>query len=172
MNSQPRSQGFWREWFCFYKSFYPFTWPMFFYTCFGNVKKCIKIKIIKTFKLQVSLKKQMSNVKMKTLYWCMILNVIYTNRMFFMFRMHKWKILLLVCWIVWLNKAGNKVKLQTFKSWNFEEFGFKILKENGILYVNYVWCKICAKNKECIKQDPSVKSASKNVADVFIDGTN
>ena len=68
--------------------------------------------------------------------------------------------------------ARNKVKLQTFKSWNFEEFGFKILEENGILYVNYVWCKICAKNKECTKQDPSVKGASKNVADVFIDGTN
>ena len=68
--------------------------------------------------------------------------------------------------------AGNKVKLQTFKSWNFEEFRFKILKENGISYVNYVWCKICAKNKECIKQDPSVKGASKNVADVFMDGAN
>ena len=68
--------------------------------------------------------------------------------------------------------AGNKVKLQTFKSWNFEEFGFKILKENGISYVNYVWRKICAKNKECKKQDPSVKCASKNVANIFIDGTN
>ena len=68
--------------------------------------------------------------------------------------------------------AGNKVKLQMLKSWNFEEFGFKILQENGILNVNYVWCKICAKNKECIKQDPSVKGASKNVADIFIDGTN
>ena len=68
--------------------------------------------------------------------------------------------------------AGNKVKLQAFKSWNFEEFGFKILKENGISYVNYVWRKICAKNKECKKQDPSVKCASKNVANIFIDGTN
>ena len=48
----------------------------------------------------------------------------------------------------------------------------KILEENGISYVNYVWCKICAKNKECTKQEPSVKGASKNVADVFIDGTN
>ena len=57
--------------------------------------------------------------------------------------------------------AGNKVKLQTFKSWNFEAFGFKILEENGILYSNYVWCKICAKNEKCIKQDPSVKGASK-----------
>ena len=64
--------------------------------------------------------------------------------------------------------AGNKVKLQAFKSWNFEEFGFKILKENGISYVNYVRCKICAKNK----QVPSVKGESKNVADVFTDGTN
>ena len=68
--------------------------------------------------------------------------------------------------------AGNKVELQTFISRNFEEFGFKILEENGISYVNYVWCKICAKNKECIKQDLSVKGASKNVADIFIDGTN
>ena len=31
---------------------------------------------------------------------------------------------------------------------------------------------MCAKNKECIKQDPSVKGASKNVADVFVDRTN
>ena len=68
--------------------------------------------------------------------------------------------------------AGNKVELQTFISRNFEEFGFKILEENGISYVNYVWCKICAKNKECIKQDLSVKGASKNVADIFTDGTN
>ena len=68
--------------------------------------------------------------------------------------------------------VGNKVKLQTFKSWNFEEFGFKILEENGILYVNYVSRKKCAKNKECIKEDPSVKGAPKNAADVFMDGTN
>ena len=134
MNSQPQSQGFLQEWFCFYKFFYPFTRPMFFYTCSGNVKKCIKIKI-KAFKLQVSLKKQMSNVKMKTLYWCMILNVIYINRMFFMFHVQKKKIFF-ICWIVWLNMAGNKVKLQMFKSSNFEEFGFKILEENGISYVN------------------------------------
>ena len=68
--------------------------------------------------------------------------------------------------------VGNKVKLQTFKSWNFEKFGFKMLEENRISYVNYVSCKICAKNKECIKQDPSVKGASKNAADVSIDGAN
>ena len=67
--------------------------------------------------------------------------------------------------------AGNKVKLQTLKSWNFEEFGFKILEENGILNLN-VCCKICAKNKECIKQDPSVKGTSKNVAYIFRDGMN
>ena len=94
---------------------------------------------------------------MKTLYWCMISNVVYVNRMFFMFRLHKWKIFF-VCWIVWLNMAGNNVKLQTFKNWNLMEFGFKILEENGISYVNYVWCKICAKNKECINKFPLSKA--------------
>ena len=44
MNSQPWSQGFLQEWFCFYKFFYPFARPMFFYTCSCNVKKCIKIE--------------------------------------------------------------------------------------------------------------------------------
>ena len=67
--------------------------------------------------------------------------------------------------------AGNKVKLQEFKSWNFEEFGFKILKENGISYVNYVWCKICAKNKECINKFPLSKAHLKMLRN-FTDGTN
>jgi hypothetical protein len=67
---------------------------------------------------------------------------------------------------------GNKVMLQTFKNWKFDVFGYKTVVEDGVTYVNFVWCKICAKNKECIVQHPSIKGASKTIADVFIKGTN
>lgn len=85
----------------------------------------------------------------------------------FIFSFHVTFLLMFCCMM-----AGNKVKLQTFKSWNFAEIGYKVIEESDVSYVNFVWCKLCAKNKDCVSQGPSVKGASRNVADVFIEGTN
>ena len=68
---------------------------------------------------------------------------------------------------------GNKVKLATFLSWGASGvIGQKETVENGIVFVNFVWCKMCAKNKLCVLQHPAVKGASRKSAECFIDGTN
>ena len=64
----------------------------------------------------------------------------------FIFSFHVTFLLMFCCMM-----AGNKVKLQTFKSWNFAEIGYKVIEESDVSYVNFVWCKLCAKNKESKK---------------------
>ena len=67
---------------------------------------------------------------------------------------------------------GNRVKLCTFLSWGVSGIiGHKEVIENGVVFVNFVWCKLCGKNITCVLQHPSVKGASKKAADCFIDGT-
>ena len=41
---------------------------------------------------------------------------------------------------------GNKVQLSTFLKWDvYDIFGHKIIEEGGSKFVNFVWCKLCAK---------------------------
>ena len=41
---------------------------------------------------------------------------------------------------------GNKVQLSTFLKWDVHDiFGHKIIEEGGSKFVNFVWCKLCAK---------------------------
>ena len=47
---------------------------------------------------------------------------------------------------------GNSVELKTFKSHGVDEIlGFKAEEKDGRTYVNYIWCKVCARNEEGIK---------------------
>ena len=43
---------------------------------------------------------------------------------------------------------GNKVQLSKFLKWDVHDiFGHKIIEEGSSKFVNFVWCKLCAKNK-------------------------
>ena len=48
---------------------------------------------------------------------------------------------------------GNSVELKTFKSYGVDEIlGFKMEEKDGQTYVNFIWCKVCARNEESIKK--------------------
>ena len=66
---------------------------------------------------------------------------------------------------------GNMIRLSTFKSWGFNMLGFKTKKNEGE-YVDQVWCKICAANKDKIYRHQEVKGATKTATENFINGTN
>ena len=56
------------------------------------------------------------------------------------------------------SSKGNKVKLKTFLSWQKANIlGYKTEVKEGVTYVNYVWCKVCARNEHVIKSDKSCK---------------
>ena len=38
----------------------------------------------------------------------------------------------------------------------FDVFGHKEITEDGIIYVNYIWCKVCASKKTCVLNHPLV----------------
>lgn len=62
------------------------------------------------------------------------------------------------------------VKEKTFLSWNVcDSIGYKTEGE----MVNYVWCKVCAENKEAFKSHPNIRGATKTSSiNAFTDGTN
>ena len=66
---------------------------------------------------------------------------------------------------------GNMIRLSTFKSWGFNMLGVKTKKNEGE-YVDQVWCKICAANKDKIYRHQEVKGTTKTAAERFINGTN
>ena len=66
---------------------------------------------------------------------------------------------------------GNMIRLSTFKSWGFNMLGVKTKKNEGE-YVDQVWCKICAANKDKIYRHQEVKVATKTATENFINGTN
>ena len=67
---------------------------------------------------------------------------------------------------------GNMIRLSTFKSWGFNMFGVKTKKNDEGEYVDQVWCKICAANKDKIYRHQEVKGATNTAAERFINGTN
>ena len=68
---------------------------------------------------------------------------------------------------------GNAVKLSTFKSWGKSDIiGHKTIKENECDYVNFVWCRVCARNKDFLLQDPSCKGEMKIAVLSYVNGTN
>ena len=78
-----------------------------------------------------------------------------------------------VCTTVTMAGKGKKIELRTFSSYGKSEIiGYKTIQEEGKTYVNFIWCKVCAKHKDAILRDASVKGSIKTSAKAFIDGTN
>ena len=68
---------------------------------------------------------------------------------------------------------GVKVQLSTFNKWGVSGvLGFKTSLENGIDYVDFVWCKLCAANKGNVFKHSAIKGATKSAAETYINGTN
>ena len=68
---------------------------------------------------------------------------------------------------------GHSVALSTFKSWGKEEvIGFKTVCTDGKTFVNFVHCKVCARNKDAISSHPSCKGEAKKAMLSFVVGTN
>ena len=71
-----------------------------------------------------------------------------------------------------INK-GLRKELITFISWGKEgTIGHEKVIENSKTYVTKIWCKLCAKYKRQIQQDPSMKGAAISSSKAFTEGTN
>lgn len=69
------------------------------------------------------------------------------------------------------NKLVSK-KLQTFLSWKKEDIiGYETKMINGENLVIKIWCKLCAKHKQAILNDPSIKGSIKKSMVAFTVGT-
>ena len=72
-----------------------------------------------------------------------------------------------------MNPKGNQVELQTFMKYGKSDIiGFKTMQDNGKTMVNFIWCKVCERNKDAILRNPSIKGKVKESARAYIDGTN
>ena len=68
---------------------------------------------------------------------------------------------------------GKKVKISTFNSWGKESvIGYKTEESNGISYVNFIWCKVCARNSNSLLKHHNCKGEVANSVKTFINGTN
>ena len=68
---------------------------------------------------------------------------------------------------------GNKVKLSMFNSWGKGSvLGYKTEESNSISYVNFIWCKVCARNSNSLLNHHKCKGEVKNSIKTFINGTN
>ena len=57
---------------------------------------------------------------------------------------------------------GNSVELKTFKSYGVDEIlGFKTEEKGEWTYVNFISCKVCARNEEGIKKHPKLRGNTK-----------
>ena len=51
---------------------------------------------------------------------------------------------------------GSKVELSTFLGWGKENIiGYKTTTVDNHTYVNFVWCKVCERNKNAILGHPN-----------------
>ena len=68
---------------------------------------------------------------------------------------------------------GNMVSLQTFQTYETNNvIGCKTINIEGKIMVNFAWCKLCAKHKNTIYNNPKCKGSAKKLAEVYIKGTN
>ena len=68
---------------------------------------------------------------------------------------------------------GNTVSLQTFQTYEANNFiGYKTINTEGKIMVNFAWCKLCAKHRNTIYNNPKCKRSAKKSAEVYIKGTN
>ena len=67
---------------------------------------------------------------------------------------------------------GNMVKLQTFMKWSENNIlGHKTKECDSIIYVNEMYCKVCARNKHVVLANAEIKEATKVSVERFINGT-
>ena len=68
---------------------------------------------------------------------------------------------------------GNIVSLQTFQTYETSNvIVYKTINIEGKIMVNFAWCKLCAKHKNTIYNNPKCKVNAKKSAEVYIRGTN
>ena len=66
-----------------------------------------------------------------------------------------------------LKKTDKYVKLSIFNKWRVSNIiGFKTVETEGTKFVNFVWCKICAKHENCVV-NRNVCGATKDSAKTF-----
>ena len=71
------------------------------------------------------------------------------------------------------SKKGNIVKLKIFKNWQKPDVvGYKTEIKDGITYVNFVWCNVCAQNETAIKADKACKGEAGEAMLQYVKGTN
>ena len=71
-----------------------------------------------------------------------------------------------------MSTKGHKIALSTFKSWGKEEIiGYKSECIDGKTSVNFVYCKVCARNKEAISSHPSCKGEARKSMLNYVNGT-
>ena len=67
---------------------------------------------------------------------------------------------------------GNRVALSTFKGWGKEEIiGYKTENEDGKCFVNFVYCKVCTRNKGAISSHPTCKGEARKAMLSYVEGT-
>ena len=50
-----------------------------------------------------------------------------------------------------IENKGSRVELNTLKKTEKDgRIGYKMSEDNGGIYVNFVWCKVCARNKDSL----------------------
>ena len=60
------------------------------------------------------------------------------------------------------NDKGSKIDLCTFKKWGKDNvLGYKVEKVNGREFVNFVWCNVCARNKDSLLTHRNCKGTVK-----------
>ena len=68
---------------------------------------------------------------------------------------------------------GNAVKLKTFCSWQKSNIiGYKTEEKVGVTYVNFLWCKVCARNEAIIRADKACKGEVADSMLQYVKGTN
>ena len=68
---------------------------------------------------------------------------------------------------------GDMVSLQTFQTYKTNNIiGYKTINIEGKIIVNFAWCKLCAKRKNTIYNNPKCKGNAKKSAEVYIRGIN
>ena len=68
---------------------------------------------------------------------------------------------------------GNQVKLFTFEQWGVSDvIGYKTVENRGQTMVNFIWCKVCAENKDMLSAHPRIRGQVKASAKAFSEGTS
>ena len=50
-----------------------------------------------------------------------------------------------------IENKGSRVELNMFKKCEKDYvIGYKTSEDNGQIYANFVWCKVCARNKDSL----------------------